>query len=55
MATEHREDAVNQHQYRQLLIMAALSFASMYVLMYAMVIVIDNLYFNVNQFYIAGS
>src|SRR5687767_5183946 len=34
--------------------MAALSFASMYVLMYAMVNAAGNVYSNVNQLYMAG-
>ena len=37
MDTSHQRHATNQHHYRGLLIMAARSFASMYVLMYAMV------------------
>jgi uncharacterized protein (DUF305 family) len=41
-------------KYRVLLAMAALSFASMYVLMYAMVDRFANVYPNVNQFYMAG-
>ena len=43
----------NNH-YRHLLIMAALSFASMYVLMYAMVDSFGNVYANFNQVYMAG-
>lgn len=39
---------------RHLLIMVALSFISMYILMYAMVNTIGNVYNNFNQFYIAG-
>jgi uncharacterized protein (DUF305 family) len=34
--------------------MAALSFAAMYVLMYAMVDRVNNVYSNLNQFYMAG-
>ena len=43
----------NRH-YVQLAIMTALSFMSMYVLMYAMVNRFANLYSNLNQFYMAG-
>jgi len=40
--------------YRGLLIMAVLSFIAMYILMYAMVNTLDNVYNNFNQFYMAG-
>jgi phosphoglycerol transferase MdoB-like AlkP superfamily enzyme len=40
--------------YVRLLAMAVLSFISMYVLMYAMVDRIENVYPNFNQFYMAG-
>ena len=43
----------NKH-YGRLAIMAALSFISMYVLMYAMVDVFANVFSNFNQFYMAG-
>lgn len=43
----------NMH-YGRLLIMAVLSFISMYVLMYAMVDRFANVYANLNQFYMAG-
>ena len=39
---------------KKLLIMAVLSFASMYVLMYAMVNTFANVFLNINQFYMAG-
>lgn len=52
-ATGH-EAGNNPHHYRNLLIMAALSFVSMYVLMYAMVDSIDNVYNHLNQVYMAG-
>jgi uncharacterized protein (DUF305 family) len=45
---------MHEHHYRRLLIMAALSFVSMYILMYAMVNTIDNVYNNINQVYMAG-
>jgi len=53
MAIEHRE-AMKQNHYRHLLVMTVLSFASMYVLMYAMVNSLANVYSNVNQVYMAG-
>lgn len=40
--------------YRQLLVMAGLSFFSMFWLMYAMVNSGQNVYVNINQFYMAG-
>jgi uncharacterized protein (DUF305 family) len=40
--------------YRHLLIMAVLSFISMYILMYAMVNTLNNVFNNFNQFYMAG-
>jgi uncharacterized protein (DUF305 family) len=40
--------------YSRLLLMAVLSFISMYVLMYAMVNTFENVYTNLNQFYMAG-
>lgn len=45
---------MHKHPYRRLLIMTLLSFASMYVLMYAMVDRLDNVYANLNQAYMAG-
>lgn len=45
---------MSQNHYRRLLIMAVLSFISMYILMYAMVNTFDNVYNNFNQFYMAG-
>lgn len=44
----------DMHHYRRLLIMAVLSFISMYILMYAMVDILGNVYANFNQFYMAG-
>ena len=48
--------AMPQHEnhYPHLGLMAALSFVAMYLLMYAMVNSIDNVYMNVNQIYMAG-
>jgi uncharacterized protein (DUF305 family) len=45
---------MNKMHYGRLLLMAALSFISMYVLMYAMVNKFENVYTNLNQFYMAG-
>ena len=50
MESTHR----HQGHYRHLAIMAALSFAAMYTLMYAMVDRLDNVYNNFNQLYMAG-
>lgn len=50
----HREHAGHMHHYRRLALMAVLSFAAMYVLMYAMVNTFDNVLPNLNQFYMAG-
>ena len=54
MATEHHGSSKNESHYRHLGIMAALSFVAMYILMYAMVDSLGNVYNNVNQFYMAG-
>ena len=43
-----------ENHYRNLLVMAGLSFISMYILMYAMVNTIGNVFNNFNQFYMAG-
>lgn len=40
--------------YQKLLLMAVISFISMYILMYSMVNELANAYPNVNQFYMAG-
>jgi hypothetical protein len=45
---------MNEHPYRRLLIMTALSLVSMYVLMYAMVNTFANVCTSVNQVYMAG-
>lgn len=45
---------MHANHYRRLLIMAVLSFVSMYVLMYSMVDVLGNVYANLNQIYMAG-
>lgn len=60
---QHQASSTNTHSagqhggeshYRHLGIMTALSFIAMYVLMYAMVNAIDNVYTNFNQVYMAG-
>ncbi|MDQ6436454.1 DUF305 domain-containing protein [Mesorhizobium sp. LHD-90] len=43
-----------RHNYLRLLVMAVLSFVAMYVLMYAMVDRLDDVYPNLNQFYMAA-
>lgn len=48
------ETSMNSKHYGLLLLMAVLSFISMYILMYAMVDTFDNVYPNFNQFYMAG-
>jgi len=45
---------MKENHYRHLVIMGALSFLAMYILMYAMVHSFDDVYNNVNQFYMAG-
>lgn len=45
---------MRQSHYGKLFLMVALSFASMYALMYAMVDRSDNVYMNVNQVYMAA-
>jgi uncharacterized protein (DUF305 family) len=50
MPAQHR----HSHHYLRLAIMAVLSFAAMYVLMYAMVDRLANVFPNVNQAYMAG-
>jgi uncharacterized protein (DUF305 family) len=48
------ESRMRESHYRHLLAMTVISFAAMYVLMYAMVNTWANVYMNVNQFYMAG-
>lgn len=45
---------MDKMHYGRLLLMAVLSFVSMYLLMYAMVNTLSNIYMNLNQFYMAG-
>ena len=48
------KEMMHKQAYLKLLYMALLSFASMYILMYAMVNQFANVYPNINQFYMAG-
>lgn len=45
---------MNNKHYGRLALMIVLSFAAMYILMYAMVNTFANVYSNFNQFYMAG-
>ncbi|HKR65059.1 MAG TPA: DUF305 domain-containing protein [Thermoanaerobaculia bacterium] len=51
---EHAAQGHEPKHYRRLLVMTAISFIAMYVLMYAMVDRLANVYPNFNQFYMAG-
>lgn len=46
--------SMHPHHYTRLIFMIALSFVSMFILMYAMVDRFTNVYSNLNQFYMAG-
>ena len=48
------KNAEHHNHYRKLYLMAALSFAAMFTLMYAMVDRFDNVIVNLNQVYMAG-
>ncbi|MCI0365771.1 MAG: DUF305 domain-containing protein [Phycisphaerales bacterium] len=48
-----KQDAEQNH-YRRLAVMIALSFVSMYLLMYSMVNTVSDVYNSLNQFYMAG-
>ncbi len=48
------DNAMTGGHYRRLLLMTVLSFIAMYILMYAMVDRLGNVFNNVNQFYMAG-
>ena len=58
MENKHKDHAKmsNMHEdhYRHLAIMAGLSFVSMYILMYAMVNTVGDVFNNFNQVYMAG-
>lgn len=49
-----QKNAEHHNHYRKLYLMAALSFAAMFILMYAMVDRLDNVFANLNQVYMAG-
>ncbi len=52
---EHHSDTSHHPMhYRRLALMAALSFVAMFILMYSMVNTFQNVFINVNQFYMAG-
>lgn len=50
----HKNAHSGMASYSKLLIMAVLSYISMFILMYAMVDSFANIFLNVNQFYMAG-
>lgn len=52
--TMQMDSTMHNNHYTKLLIMAVLSFISMYALMYAMVNAFENVIPNINQFYMAG-
>lgn len=52
--TTGMQHSADNTSYRKLLLMAILSFISMYILMYSMVDKFANVIPNVNQFYMAG-
>jgi hypothetical protein len=58
MQKNHKDTSHNSanhsYHYRSLFIMAVLSFISMYILMYVMVNSTNNIFNNLNQFYMAG-
>jgi uncharacterized protein (DUF305 family) len=51
---QEHEHPGNEKHYGKLAIMAVLSFISMYALMYSMVDRFENVFLNVNQFYMAA-
>jgi uncharacterized protein (DUF305 family) len=51
---DHDDKATMIRHYRQLALMAVLSFIAMYILMYAMVNTVGNVYPSFNQAYMAG-
>lgn len=53
-AKQHAHEAGAEGHYWRLLAMIILSLLAMYALMYAMVSTFDNVFNNVNQFYMAG-
>ena len=53
--TDHKKDMDHTKHYVTLGVMAVLSFIAMYILMYAMVDKYENVFTNVNQFYMAAT
>lgn len=53
-SAHHEHEHKESHHYRKLIVMVVLSFAAMYLLMYAMVDAWKNVIPNINQFYMAG-
>ena len=51
---EHASHNMSAGHYKRLAAMTVLSFMAMYILMYAMVDSLDNVYNSINQVYIAG-
>ena len=54
MHVEKQHTGMKSKHYKKLIIMAVLSFISMYILMYSMADEFSNVYPNINQFYMAG-
>lgn len=52
--TGHQTREHSSSHYKKLALMAVLSFLAMFILMYAMVNSFQNVFINVNQFYMAG-
>ena len=52
--SDKHHSAMHSKHYKHLIIMVLLSFICMYILMYAMVDKLSNIYPNVNQFYMAA-
>ena len=52
--TSHSDKDHHPTHYRKLALMAILSFVAMFILMYSMVNRFQNVFINVNQFYMAG-
>jgi uncharacterized protein (DUF305 family) len=54
MHSVKKQEGHDLKHYKHLVIMAVLSFISMYILMYSMVNAFSNVFPNINQFYMAG-
>ena len=54
MSHQHHQQASMQHHYGRLALMLGVSFVSMYILMYAMVDRLENVFNSFNQIYMAG-